>query len=445
MRLQYLVVATLVASLLCGWQRAGAESAPDPVATVQSGLDGNCHQPKRKPPPPSPPSIAKPAPQAATVIQVCSPVVMADPRPNAVVTAPQVPVDCNTPACVADKKVPVATAPTAKASAPESIQSFKFKIRDLVEAEVTSDNRWLVAAIVLAFLAMWVAHTFFKRNVPKAKPIKWIVAVVAFGIVLAAAWFVYINIFAPGANDRVVERLYTLYQVEATAKGVAESNAALTQISQLKEALSQRDEKLAAQLDKLATASSDRSASWFMPFALGLVGALAAGLAWCLLGRRRGALSYFGVAPTSALPTKDEPLPLAAIYQLEDQLAQLQISVETMPSIIDSNRKIQLQDPNPFLSSLNAVRRQLEGGLGADVAGSNESPVGSIKYQLKEPTGSHEFRRVREALAELNQVMASRYEITVREWRGRALQALARTRRELIAVLEPVEPRRRAY
>ncbi len=156
----------------------------------------------------------------------------------------------------------------------------------------------------------------------------------------------------------------------------------------------------------------------------------------------RSGLTHRGLAargtesPAGSTPPGTTTSPVDAIFRLEDELAMLGMNADRMQRILDVERKPNIPDPTAFLVTLNTVRRQLEG---AESTGESNTGAQSLQqFNFKAEAKSFDFYRMNRALGDLDDVLSSRYDPKVKDWRTRVLAALAQTRRELIAICEPV-------
>jgi hypothetical protein len=139
--------------------------------------------------------------------------------------------------------------------------------------------------------------------------------------------------------------------------------------------------------------------------------------------------------PSPTTVPAQENFPLDAIFRLEDELSMLSMNADKLYGFVDGDEKPKIPSPAAFLRTLNTVRRQMEGAKNTGEFSEYLAPFQDFNFKKQvTPFG---FHKINVALRELDETLLSRYESKDKDWRPRALAALARARRELIAVCEP--------
>lgn len=325
----------------------------------------------------------------------------------------------------------------------ESINSFRFKIKDILEAEVNSGSRWLIWSVVAIF-AVFAALIVLVVKSPAGKSVApWMVWLV--GVAIFAALILFFvprwssNTTSPAALDKLIE----LYSSGSQTAGNESISRLEFQVDQLHRELRERDSRLAT----IPVLPSRAEAQLFSP---GLIlhifvfGILAATVAIVVLlaqakdwGERRWPFAiHNGTASSPTTVPAQENLPLDAIFRLEDELSMLSMNADKLSSIFDDDEKPNIPSPAAFLRTLNTVRRKIEGEKNTGEDSEYLAPLQNFNF--KKQLRFYEFRKINTALRELDEILLSRYESKDKDWRSKALAALARARRELIAVCEPV-------
>ncbi len=394
--------------------------------------------------PPAPPKVGPrtlPTPSAqpanpAAVVQICAPVLSSA---SATASAPS----DKTPPQPQRAEPPTNTARTSDSGQAESADSFKFKIKDILEAEVKSGSRWLVWSVVAIF-AVFAALIVLVARSPAAKSAApWAVWLVGVAVVAALMFFVVQRSATSTTSQVAVEKLVALYATGSRTAADESISRLEVQVEQLRREIRERDSRLAASQASPRRTESQPSTPGVLLHTL-VLGILAATVTIAVLlakARYSSARLWPFVArdaetPSPATVPAQASLPLDAIFRLEDELSMLAMNADKAYRFLEADKKPNIDSPVAFLRALNAVRRELEG---AQSRGEDRSYQASLRdFLFKEDAKSYDFYQVNQALGELDDALSSRYESEEKEWRPRALAALARARRALIAVCEPV-------
>lgn len=430
-------VATLALALAVLSSVGTANSTDQPTHTAAtSSSSANCQSVPPKAKPRAAPTPSAQSANPANVVQVCAPVFA-----SALVPA-SAPSDKSPP--LPPKAEPPSDAGESPASAKvESADSFRFKIKDILEAEVKSGSRWLVWSVVAIF-AVFAALIVLVARSPAAKSVApWVVWL--FGVAIVAALMLFVvqrwpsNTTSPVAVDKLLE-LYAGGPQTAANESISRLEL---QVDQLRRELRERDGRLAtiASLPSRVEAQPSSPGLLLHIFVLGILAAtvaiavlLAQGKHW---GVRRWPVAARAAAASSpAAAPAQETLPLAAIFRLEDELSMLAMNADKTYRFLEANKKPKILSPALFLRTLNTVRWKLEGAQTTEEDWEDLAPLRDFNF--KEDAKSYDFYQINTALRELDDTLSSRYESKEKEWRPRALAALARARRALIAVCEPV-------
>jgi len=430
-------VATLSLAfvVLSSVSTAAGVDQPTPSAATSSS-SSNCNPvPSKAKPRPVPAPIAQPA-NPGNVVQICAPSFLSTFEP------------ASTPLEKEPPSLPKAELPSDSRESPgsakiESADSFRFKIKDILEAEIKSGSRWLVWSVVVIF-AVFAALIVLVAKSPTARSVApWVVWFVGVAIVAAIMYFVVQRWPSSTTSQVAIDKLVELY-VSNPRSAANESISRLDyQVDQLRRELRERD-------GRLATIPAPPSRAEAQPSSPGLLlqilvfGILISTLAIAVLlaqRKRWGVRRWPFSARDSATPLDptepgQEPMPLDAIFRLEDELSMLAMNADKTFRLLDANKKPNMPSPAVFLRTLNTVRRKLEG---VQATGEDSDYLAPFRdFNFREDAKSYDFYQVNTALGELDEILSSRYESKQKEWRSRALAALARARRALIAVCEPV-------
>lgn len=426
---------SLAFAVLSSVSTASGIDQPTPTAAT-SPSSANCQSvpPKAKPRPAPTPSAQSANP--GNVIQVCAPVFSSTLDPASALSdkSPPLPPKADPPSEAGESPASVKV---------ESADSFRFKIKDILEAEVKSGSRWLVWSVVAIF-AVFAALIVLVAKSPAAKSVApWVVWLVGVAVVAALMLFVVQRWPSNATSQVAVDKLFELYASgPRTAANESISRLEL-QVDQLRRELRERDGRLATIPTPPSKAEAQPSSPGLLLHIL-VLGILAATVATAVLlaqpkqwGVRRWPVAAGdAAAPSSPTVPGQESLPLDAIFRLEDELSMLAMSADKTYRLLDANKKPGMPSPAVFLRTLNTVRRELEG---AQTTGEDRDHLAPLRdFNFKEDAKSYDFYQVNTALSELDDTLSSRYESKEKEWRPRALAALARARRALIAVCEPV-------
>ena len=370
-----------------------------------------------------------------TVVQICAPVLFS------VSTPASSPSDKSLP--LPQKVEPLSDAGVSPGSANvESADSFRFKIKDILEAEVKSGSRWLVWSVVAIF-AVFAALIVLVAKSPAAKSVApWMVWLVGVAIVASLMLFVVPRSPSNTTSQIAVDKLFELY----TSKPQSAANESVSrlelQVDQLRRELRERDSRPAASQAPPSRSDAPTSSPGLLIHML-VLGILAATVAIAMLLAQAKNWSVpswpFASrntdAPSHPTVPGQEPLPLDAIFRLEDELSMLAMNSDKTYRLLEADKRPKILSPAVFLRTLNTVRRKLEG---AQTSGEDSEYLASFyDFNFKEDAQSYDFYQVNNALSVLEETLSSRYESKEKEWRPRALAALASARRALIAVCEP--------
>jgi len=429
--------ATLALSFAVFSLASTANSADQSIpAAATSSSSANCQSvpPKAKPRPAPTPSAQSANP--TNVVQVCAPVFSPALVPAAVPsdTSPPLPSKAEPPS-------DFSKSPTSAEA--ESVNSFRFKIKDILEAEVNSGSRWLIWSVVAIF-AIFAALIVLVAKSPAAKSVApWVVWLV--GVVIVAALMLFVvprwssNTTSPVALDKLIE-LYSSGSQTVANESISRLEF---KVDQLHRELRERDSRL----ETIPALPSKIEAQSFSP---GLIlhifvfGILAATVAIVVLlaqakhwGVRRWPFALRNTtAPSPTTVPAQENLPLDAIFRLEDELSMLSMNADKVYRSLKADEKPNIPSPAEFLRTLNTVRRKMEGAKNTGEDSEYLAPLQDFNF--KKQVKFFEFDKINDALRELDETLMSRYESRDKDWHLHALAALARARRELIAVCEPV-------
>lgn len=427
-------VATLVLSFAVFSLPSTANSADQstPAAATSSA---NCQSvPPKVKARPAPTPIAQSA-NPTNVVQVCAPVFSPPLVPAAA------PLDTSQP--LPSKAEPLSDFNKSPTNGEvESVNSFRFKIKDILEAEVNSGSRWLIWSVVAIF-ALFAALIVLVAKSPVAKSVApWVVWLV--GVVIVAALMLFAvprwssNTTSPVAIDKLIE-LYSSGSQTAANESIYRLEL---QIDQLRRDLREGDGHMATIPSQPSRAEAQPSSPGLIlhTFVFGILAATVAIAAMLAQVKRWGVRRWLVAARDQITPTPttapiQESLPLDAIFRLEDELSMLAMGADKTYRSDFSDEKPSIPNPSEFLRTINIVRRKLEG---QQTTGEDSEYLAPLwNFHFKEDMQRYEFGRINTALQELDKTLASRYESEEKKWRPRALAALARARRELIAVCEP--------
>lgn len=299
--------------------------------------------------------------------------------------------------------------------------SFKFKIKNWVEAEITTQRTTLIIIFIGIFL-LFSAMGFFtckavaNQSKKAAGPI---VAILLFVITFAfAAYWTIRNIAPQRIEDTVIERA-NAEEVTVRTDQFIRTDSILDDPEQaptVQDAIAQSQSQLSSQLNQIARAiepTKDNN-TWWQLFALLVWGTavIYVLLNWHTRHRSQAALTNKVV---------DSALPLDALYKLEETLANV-VATGTR-SAANTDQVIEF---NEVLQAINSVRKQLESGSYS--VDSDERPV---TFHLRART--IEFRHLEKVLRQLEDELISRYELPRDLWRKNVLMRLAAARRAIIS------------
>lgn len=246
------------------------------------------------------------------------------------------------------------------------------------------------------------------------------------------------NTTSPVTLDKLTELYFSEPQIAANAS----ISQIELQIDQLRRELREVDGHLAAISPQKSSAEAQPSSSGLILhiFVFGILAATMAIAAMLAQAKRWGVRRWLvavrdQITPTPTAAPIQDGLPLDAIFRLEDELSMLAMDVDKTYRSYLSDEKPNIPSPSEFLRTLNIVRRKLEGQKNTGEYSEYLAPLWN--FHFKEDMHRYEFGRINTALQELDKTLVSRYESKEKEWRAKALAALARVRRELIAVCEP--------
>ena len=411
-----------------------ADQSTSAAATSSSSASCQSVPPKAKPRP-APTPISQSA-NPTNVVQVCAPVF-----PPALVPAT---ASSDTSPPLSSKADPPSDFSKSPTSAEvESVNSFRFKIKDILEAEVNSGSRWLIWSVVAIF-AVFAALIVLVAKSPAAKSVApWMVWLVGVAIVAALMLFVVQRWSSNTTSPVVLDKLIELYSSGSQTAANESISRLQLQVDQLHRELRERNSRL----ETIPALPSKMDAQPFSPglilhiFVFGILAATVAILVLLTKAKHLGVRRWpFAVrnatAPSPSTVPGQENLLLDAIFRLEDELSMLSMNADKVYRSFDVDEKPNIPSPAAFLRTLNTVRRKMEGVKNTGEDSEYLAPLQDFNF--KKQVKSFEFYKINTALRELDETLLSRYESKDKDWRLRALAALARVRRELIAVCEPV-------
>ncbi|WP_156422019.1 hypothetical protein [Paucibacter sp. KCTC 42545] len=276
------ILLTLLQAFDCA-AAADTLSSPTGVATAQSTTTSPpaapCATPLRQKTP-SPKPEAPQRPPNPSISNVCAPVITIAPPP--VAAAPS--ESQNQPEL---KHIPSpSSASSAVSGVKEAVEppdTFKFKVKDLVEADLSSRSRVLVWALVAVFVAFGVIVLVGLKTVAKntaKSSSSWFFAVI---FILAAAVVTYfvVRMLAPHSlQDRTIEQLYFTSAEQRVGTGDAHASSQRLPLEHQRQLVSVKDEvievrrqNLMQQTDSAQRASTDSNGtSWSLIFLLLIIG-----------------------------------------------------------------------------------------------------------------------------------------------------------------------------
>lgn len=309
---------------------------------------------------------------------------------------------------------------------------FNFKIKDIINADIKSSCMPLIWCIFIAFAifsgtVLWVAVKASRHG--KFKQPFYVLIVF-----LAAAAFSFIfYLLAPKfIASSVAGKLQTQIAAIPASIGAGQTQGPiqfpyiqeqLPIIYDEKNSLSHKADVAPAERP-LSKEKSKVSTAWL----------LFLGVAIVLLPLFKELFSFGNFAFSD-----DDTLPLDAIYRLEDLLGPFRVSTDHDYVYRDSFSKPNI-DVDTFLTAINTVRRQLEGGIGMNQTLTTETMGSEFSYRFQDEKRYH-YSCVHKALTELDNVLSARYGANLRSWRVKALKELANARSSILAVCEPVQNR----
>ena len=444
----------VLGALVAGWgMPAGAASVAVLVDAASAVTVGRCgpaaprpHKPQL-PRPPLPPTVTAPAPMPGPgVVQVCAPVFSAGlPPASPVAASAALSESAPQPASAPSTAAAVRKASDAEA-AHHASNTIKFKIKDLIDAELTSESRALVWSMLAVFVVFSLLVVFtVKEAVKKPKLSRALLtgAVIVAGIV---AIVVVRSFVGRGVDAADVDPLHAqlLQEIDlriAAGLGNSRDDGPARELAALRAEIAGRDAAAAnarAAVPAPVLAPTPLSTetglgAWLGAIAFGAV--VAAGLAVAVLALRGWPSSP---RPAGALAPASWLLPLDALFRVEDMLSEMRLYTDPVDRVVRSNDKPEIPDPNAFVVALDALRRQLEGGPGVDAELRTATPAGPIAWRLKPRTGTYTFYELNTALTELDDALAARYapDTDLADWPRQAAQALAKARRALVQACE---------
>jgi hypothetical protein len=447
----------VLGSLVAGWGLpARAASVAVPVDADSAVTVGRCgpaaprpHKPQ-PPRPPLPPTVTAPAPMPGPgVVQVCAPVFGAG-------LPPASPVAASAASAPQPAIVPSAVAAVRKASDAEAAHhasdTIKFKIKDLIDAELTSESRALVWSMLTVFVVFSLLVVFTLKEAAKKPNLSRTLlagAVIVAGIVaiVVARSFVGHGVDAADVDPLHAQLLQEIDLRIAAGLGNARDDGPARELAALRAEIAGRDAAAANARAAVSVASPVPApvlaptpvstepglGAWVGAIAFGAV--VAAGLAVAVLALRGWPSRP---RPAGAPALASWPLPLDALFRVEDMLSEMRLYADPVERTVRSDDTPEIPDPNAFVAALDALRRQLEGGRGMDAELRTATPAGPIAWRLKPRTGVYTFYDLNTALTELDDALAARYapDIDLPDWPRQAAQALAKTRRALVQACE---------
>lgn len=381
---------------------------------------------------PAPPQKTKskpaPAPKSATVVKpdvlsitnVCSPVIN--------IKAPSGTMGLHSKSAFVDHepdpelavKSPANTVETQQQTlAPETI---KLRIKGFMDAELRTHSTalmWVFIVILIGLIVIAILNT--RAALRRSNPSNAARIALILSIVLAAGVF-YLLLRNPvpiEVQRSVIDRAFNDLVTVETAP-VIEPSPSLSAFSQQLTAaqaeIAQSQSQLSSQLNQIARTiepTKDNN-TWWQLFALIVWGTA---FIYVLLNWHTRHLAQ------AALTNKvvDSPLPLDALYNLEETIAKVVATGTRSAANIDQEIEF-----NEVLQAINSVRKQLESG-----SDSVDSDKRSVTFHLR--ARSIEFRHLETVLRELEDELISRYKRPRELWRKRVLIRLTAARRAIIS------------
>lgn len=307
-----------------------------------------------------------------SISNVCAPVITIA-SPSALASSP----DAQTPPQLKPSSSP--GNPGAASAAPpkevlEPPDTFKFKVKDLVEADLSSRSRVLVWALVAVFVAFGAIVVVGMKSVSKTTTKSgsaWLFALVATLVAAAVAYWVVRSLAPMGLNEATIEQLYATRTEwrAASSDGLASTQALAlqlqSQLTTVKDELSEVRRQVSAQsIESLRRPTSDTYGPGWLQVVLIFVAGFA--LAYVYLRLRAPVTSAIPTQPiadrTSPTTSAEHFLPLADIYHLEDLLSMVAAitSDRTMGSFdkpADRSRALLAGSKPGSLADRNGTRR----------------------------------------------------------------------------------------
>lgn len=320
--------------------------------------------------------------------------------------------------------IPIAAPQPAGANPPSapSNETFKFRIKDVLEAELTSNSRYLIIALLVVFIAFAIFLLRIAKTVT-SNARTWIVpalAIAAATLVTCAVLFMTWQWFVQ--PDTVDVLTTTLVRDAAPAGDTAQ------QLALLRDELRELGRQPAPHSPDASILQSVLLAALLLGLgtAVGLMGARAASPVRRRLGSSTGAQrSWPGKA------ADEPPLPLHDLYRLEALVTHLR---GAWPGIAQgTGGEKPRMDVNEFLRVMTRVRGRLEGAPPMDERDNGKS----TKYRIRQDASGPALHQLDDALAELEHLLLARHDTLLSAWRTSMGKALARLQHALITVCEP--------
>lgn len=349
------------------------------------------------------PRVQQPAP---AVNAICTPV-----------------INLSAPAPGQPAPIPIAVPLPAGETPPpgQANETFKFRIKDVLEAELTSNSRYLIIALFIIFIAFAIFLLGIAKTVTSSAR-TWIVP--ALGIAAATAvtcavlFFTWQFFVQPDTVDVLSAELV---RETAAPAGTAQ------QLVLIHEELRELRRQPAPQSHDAAVLQSVLLAALLLGLGsvMGLLGARSAAPV-----RRRLAFPASARTASPGTTTAEPPLPLHDLYRLEALVTQLRAA---WPGIAQSKAgEKPRMDVNELLRVMNRVRGQLEGATPID----ETDTVKPTKYRISPDASGQALSQLDDALAELERLLLARHDTYLSLWRASMGKALARLQHALIVVCE---------
>lgn len=317
---------------------------------------------------------------------------------------------------VTDSQTSVVT-PTQPTLPPDS---FKFKIKDLVEADVSTHNGTIMGIVIAIFVgfSLLVALSFritASRTLKSGVP--WVMVTVTVMLASLLAYWVVGSFWPKGIKDTTIERLYTDL-VTAQNTPTTETTPNWSVLGQQLVAAQTEIKKMQNQLSEQLNVISDNNISdgWRQnTTAIFLFSSVAFYLfiIWC----------HYNSTPTPFTNKLRKSALLEDLYHLENELSKVSTAI--------GNKFSDLERPdikmNDLLQAIDRVRKLLE--YGRTPIDSSETLTATYIFQAD----SGESYYLSLSLRQLESFLSSRYELRPYAWRKVALKQLSTARGRILS------------